>query len=237
MASLLWLLLKKWENDSVSIQSISAVVNMNTTQKLTSDSGLSRTELENARVEYCATQDAFFHLNNLSWKVGSILIAGVVVFWGLLLDMSADFLVIACANLFVCVLMSIWLFYAGHNRQIYLYKLHRVRQLEKILGMWQHRRFTGYAESDIVYPVPKPSGHWLYYCLYLLVSIGGPILLLLSKINGNLFDLSKEKNVLWLSLAVCICISFFVLGFVVKGDRSVKDTITLMESDRPLGDK
>ena len=97
----------------------------------------------NGMEEYNPTQEAYLHYDSFTWQVGAVLIAGVFVFWGFALTCQASLAQMLFANLAICSLMSCWLLYAAHNRQIYLYKLHRIWELEDVLKMEQYRRFLG----------------------------------------------------------------------------------------------
>lgn len=121
--------------------------------------------------EYASTHDAYLHYDNFSWQVGSVLIAGVFVFWGFLLQgqPSANTFV-ACAIL-VTGIMSAWALYANHNRQIYLQKLDRLREIEKLLGLDQHQRW-----KKGVYRTFGPKGHQLNQFIYFVMCIGAPLI-------------------------------------------------------------
>lgn len=134
-------------------------------------------ELENARVEYQATHDAYIHYDDFAWKVGTVLIAGVFVYWGFLLDKKPDLDKMCWANLFVSITLSIWALYAAHDRQIYRYKVHRLHELERLLGMQQHLRFSG---PHPAYRITPPRGHWLNSATYALGALGGAVLGLFS---------------------------------------------------------
>ena len=123
--------------------------------------------------EYHAAQEVFLHHDSLSWQVCSVLTGGAFVFWGLLLasDLCAQQMVIACT--IVALLMSAWILYAGQNQQIYLYKLHRLWEIEKTLGLKQHWRFSELAPAgQRLYVVRRPSGHFLNASVYVLASLG-----------------------------------------------------------------
>lgn len=128
---------------------------------------------ENARVEYSATHEAYIHYDDFTWKVGTVLIASVFIFWGFLLDKKPDLDLMCLANLLVCVTLSVWALYAAHNRQIYRYKVHRLHELELLLGMAQHLRFVG---ASPVYRTTGPRGHWLNNVTYAIAALGGALL-------------------------------------------------------------
>lgn len=124
--------------------------------------------------EYQATQATYLHYDAFRWQAGSFLIAGVFIFWGLLVQRSTDPDVVAAGSVLVTSLMSIWLLFAHHYRQIYLAKLHRLREIERELGMEQHRRFVGQGRTP--YRTFGIRGHHLDIDVYLLTVIGIPLL-------------------------------------------------------------
>jgi len=48
--------------------------------------------------EYQATQESYLHHDALPWQIGGLLIAGVFVFWGFLLDKLLDPNIVAAAS-------------------------------------------------------------------------------------------------------------------------------------------
>jgi hypothetical protein len=132
-------------------------------------------KLANARVEYAAASDNYMHYDAFRWQAGSFLIAGVFVFWGLLIQQSdLPALVITVASLLITCMMSVWLMFAYHYRQIYLGKLDRLHELEKLLGAEQHRRFR--AGRSVRYKLTWPKGHDLDIAVYVLTSLGSVFL-------------------------------------------------------------
>jgi hypothetical protein len=125
--------------------------------------------------EYEATQAVYLHYDSFRWQAGSLLIAGVFVFWGLLVSASPPpcTKTIGWVGVLVSVLMSIWVLFAHHYRQIYLCKLHRMHELEKDLSFEQHRRFLEGGVESRQYKVFGPKGHHLDLATYVFSSIGG----------------------------------------------------------------
>ena len=121
--------------------------------------------------EYAATQAAYLHYDAFRWQAGSFLIAGVFIFWGLLLQQRTPGDVAGVAALLVTALMSTGVLFAHHYRQIYLCKLHRMHELEADLGMRQHLRF-----KNRDYDAVGPRGHSLDLAVYLLTIAGTPAL-------------------------------------------------------------
>jgi hypothetical protein len=177
----------------------------------------------NARLEYGAANDSYLHYDNFSWQVGSVLVVGAFVFWGFLLSAPDNPPLLACANLVVCLLMSAWILYTSHNRELYLWKLHRLRELEEVLGMWQHRRFVAFAGSDPEYTLHWPPGHVIDYFVYALVSLGGPALVVLTK---------ATTSWPWLSVLINLLVVIVVLVRAVTVVQCVKSSIRAKESMR-----
>jgi hypothetical protein len=136
---------------------------------------MSQTE-QSRLAEYQAAQECYLHYDNFPWQVGALLMAGVFVFWGLLIDRAPQPQILGVASLLVSLLMSVWVLYACHNRQIYLCKLDRIRELEQLLEMEQHRRFKPEESAKRKYRTFGPKGHHLDVVIYLFASMGGPIL-------------------------------------------------------------
>lgn len=130
--------------------------------------------------EYSAANDVYIHFDSYSWAVGSVLIAGVFVFWGFLLGMNLDpqghpyFLIIATT--LVNLIISLWMLYADHNRQIVLSKLHRIHQIEEKLGMKQHLGWVDHKGNKRIYRTFGLKGHIIDLIIFLLTSLGTPFI-------------------------------------------------------------
>jgi len=182
---------------------------------------------DSAGIEYSAGQVAYLHYDLFGWHVGSVLIAAAFIFWGFILSSSNVFLEALVGNLLICSLMSIWRIYAEHYRQIYLFKLHRIRQLEFKLGMWQHRRFVKGPESDEpVYALNGPAGHVLNDLIYAIVSLGG-LFLVLVKNTGNLLEL-RWLYVLLVFFTVLMVVA--VIFRVRQVDKTTQNRIRELEN-------
>jgi len=177
---------------------------------------------ENARVEYAVTNDVYLNSDNFAWQVGSLLFAGVFVYWGFTLSASLDLTTILVSNLLVCFLMSVWLFYTEHNRQIYLFKLHRIWELEKQLNMCQHLRF-----KNEYYKLDAPLGHHLYRVVYIIISFGG---LFPEIIKKRLGDLCYGWNIFFILLTIIIVIS--VLLRANRMSENVKSRIIELDAKK-----
>lgn len=128
--------------------------------------------------EYAAAQATYLHYDAFRWQAGSFLITGVFVFWGLMVQQTIEPDVGGVASLLVAGLMSTWLLFAHHYRQIYLGKLHRIGEIEAELGMEQHLRFRADGGAAVRYRIRGPHGHTLDVVVYLLAVAGTPLLAL-----------------------------------------------------------
>jgi len=174
-------------------------------------------KLENARTEYIAAQDAYIHLDNFTWHVGSVLIAGVFVYWGFIISNNTPILTVLVGNLLVCLLMSIWILYAEEVRQIYRFKLHRIHELEFMMGMCQHRGFDKWPNEKIIYNRKEPKGHRLDNLIYIIVSLGGLLPSLINKMGSEC-----KLNLLYVSL---ICLNILIVVLVYKRVLYVEDNL------------
>ncbi len=129
-------------------------------------------------VEYQATNDLFTHFDDFSWQVGSVLIAGQFVFWGIISDKLdlLPFRVFSSFSIMLTLFMTIWYLYSNHNRQIYSFKLDRIHELEILLGFKQNIRFNkNYRKSPSYKPVGL-GGHSLDIAIYLLSVSSTPVI-------------------------------------------------------------
>lgn len=130
-----------------------------------------------ALAEYGATHAAYLHYDNFSWQVGSVLIAAVFVFLGFLMQVPKEQAagLFELASCFVAGVMTVWLLYTSHNRQIYIQKLDRIREIENQFGMLQHVGWSQPASAPR-YTSSWPGGHFLDQFVYLLVCSMGPVI-------------------------------------------------------------
>ncbi len=150
----------------------------------------SQTQIDIA--EYQATQDCFFHYDNWALRVIAMLLAGVFIFFGLLIEERLHPRTLVFALFFVNFLMSVWILYAQHNRKIFFCKLHRIWELERKLGMEQHRRFVDNQNTAIGYKysgVFGATGRHFDMAIYVIVC-GGGLFLGLMEAEFNLWILS-----------------------------------------------
>ena len=127
-------------------------------------------------VEYAAANDVYLTYDGFRWQAGSFLIAGVFVYWGFIIGSPAPETLMVSSSLHVGALMSCWLLFAHHYRQLYMFKLHRLHEIERLLGMEQHLRFTQGAPSGIRYRSRGSKGHNIDIYVYVLTSCGGTVL-------------------------------------------------------------
>lgn len=126
---------------------------------------------ESLRAEYSSCQATYLHYDAFRWQSGSFLVAGVFVFWGLLVQQPLEPAVVATGAMLAALLMSAWALFAHHYRQIYLAKLHRLNEIEELLGLEQHRRFDRSRPNH--YVLFGPRGHVLDVFVYVIVALGG----------------------------------------------------------------
>lgn len=159
-------------------------------------------------VEYAAANSAYMHYDNFSWQVGAILIAGVFVSWGFIVGESLPVKALILISTGTTLLMSLWLLYCNHNRQIYLCKLHRIHQIEELLGMEQHIGWVSRNGAKPKYRSFGVPGHILNERIFLLASLG--------------------------TISIAISSSSFDLLFVLPATISIFATVYTRWNDRRL---
>ena len=82
--------------------------------------------------EYSSATQVYLQYDGFRWQAGSFLIAGVFVYWGFLIQADSAALLAGLSSLLVAALMSCWLLFAMHYRQLYLQKLHRIQEIEAV---------------------------------------------------------------------------------------------------------
>jgi len=126
-------------------------------------------------VEYQAAQDVYLHYDGFRWQAGSFLVGGVFIFWGLLIQQPLPNRVFAVGSVLVATVMALWLLFAHHYRQAYLWKLLRIHEIEEQLGLEQHRRFVRRSGAHRLF---GPKGHELDMYVFAVMSAGGTCLAL-----------------------------------------------------------
>ncbi len=135
---------------------------------------------ESLLVEYEGCLAAVLHYDNYKWGAGSFLIAGVFIFWGAVFSGDANAALFLPGSLIVTLVLAVWLMYAEHNRQIYMLKLHRVWEIESLLGMVGNLRFRR-LRGEAFYHTIGIRGHELDRLMFFLLGVGGPALAYVSQ--------------------------------------------------------
>ncbi len=179
--------------------------------------------LTNKREEYQATQEAYLHYDSFRWQAGSFLTAGVFVFWGLVVSQAKlPPRIIATGATLVALLMSAWVLFAHHYRQLYLCKLARIHEIEEELGMEQHRRFIGNGVDGIRYRSFGPRGHNLDLFVYALTSL-----------TGSALGIAQGPFTPW--LLVPLPIVGLVTGTIFINERRIKRLLRQLAASRRAG--
>jgi hypothetical protein len=169
---------------------------------------------ETLQVEYAAAQDDYIHNDSFPWQIGSILIAGTFVFWGLLLDRTPDARTLGITSLLVTLLMSIWILYVHHFRQTYLCKLDRMKEIEARLGMESHSRW-----DSGTYKRFGPRGHNMDLAIFWVASFGAPLIGLL-----------KDLKSYWLASPLPIVL--FVTVWVIVNECRIQALLKANKTNR-----
>jgi hypothetical protein len=149
--------------------------------------------------EYEATQETYLHYDSFRWQAGSLLIAGAFVFLGFLASGDASVAVYAVASAVAAGVMTVWILFSHHHRQLYLLKIDRLVELEREMGAEQHRRFNSHGGTARRYKSRGPAGHNLDLAVYLLTSLAAPAL-----------AVAKGRASWWLAFSVLITVAGFV---------------------------
>lgn len=127
--------------------------------------------------EYAATNATYLHYDAFRWQAGGLLFAGAFVFLGFLISKGTTAVSLWVGSLVVAAVMGFWMLYAQHYRQLYLFKINRLLELEHVMGAEQHRRFhLGHGVDDKRYPTSGIRGHHLDQLVYSAIALGGPLL-------------------------------------------------------------
>ncbi len=127
--------------------------------------------------EYAATNATYLQYDAFRWQAGGLLFAGAFVFLGFLISKGTTAVSLWVGSLVVAAVMAFWMLYAQHYRQLYLFKINRLLELEDEMGAEQHRRFhVGRGVDDKRYPTIGIRGHHLDQLVYSAIALGGPLL-------------------------------------------------------------
>lgn len=148
---------------------------------MTVDNTKSNRPIEYVIAEYESAQALFQHYDGFRWQAGSILVAGAFIFLGLLSTGSGNSRAYIIGSILVVVILSAWILFAYHYRQLYLFKIDRIIELEFEMGAEQNRRFHPNMGTVKQYPKIGPRGHNLDLVIYCAMSLAGPGLAL---VNG-----------------------------------------------------
>ncbi len=120
---------------------------------------------------------AYLQYDAFRWQASGLLFAGAFVFLGFLISKGTTAASLWVGSLLVAVVTSFWMLHAQHYRQLYLYKINRLLELEHVMGAEQHRRFhLGQGVDDRRYPTIGIRGHHLDQLEYSAIALGGPLL-------------------------------------------------------------
>lgn len=169
--------------------------------------------LDSLRAEYELAHAGVLHYDSFRWSAGSMLIAGVFLFWGVVFTNDSSENLFAPASVVVALIMTIWLLYANHYRQLYLFKLHRIQEVEALLGVWANRRFV---EGPIYRPVGI-RGHNLDVALYILVSCSGAV-----------FGFIRQGIQIWQALPFLVMA--VAVTIVVRQEASIQRLLRVLRS-------
>jgi len=164
--------------------------------------------------EYQAAHASFHHYDTFRWQSGAALLAACMVVWGLLITTNKGSELIGLTSLLMALLLSAWLLYAHHYRQMYMCKLHRIHEIEKELGMALNLRhgFPGIATP--YYRKFGPKGHHLDCFVFVIVVLFGPVLGFLTLGFSWWLCISLPilaGTIVWVSLNECRMVRFYAL--------------------------
>jgi len=134
---------------------------------------------ETLLAEYGAAQADYLHNDNFPWQIGTILVAGTFIFWGILIDVrkeAMDLMLFGVASLLVTLLLSAWILFFHHYRQTARYKLDRLQEIEKELGMDSHLRWVSRDGKKARYKNYGFSGHVITLFVYFVAGVGGSVI-------------------------------------------------------------
>lgn len=131
------------------------------------------------QTEYNAAQIDYLHNDNFPWQIGTILVAGTFILWGILIENPASEMnlrIFGVASLLVTILLSAWIIFYHHYRQAMLYKLDRLQEIERELGMDSHLRWVFQGQTKPKYKNFGPSGHAIAIFVYCITALGAPLI-------------------------------------------------------------
>ena len=160
-------------------------------------------------VEYQAAIAGFHHYDSFRWQSGSLLIAGSLVLWGLILDGEGTSpKSVGVVSIFITALLACWLLFAHHYRQLYMSKAYRFYRIEGAIGLKLNRNL-GFLDKDRRILIYGPKGHNLDISVFILVSLLGPI-----------FSWADSGFCLWFLSPVPIIV--VTIAWVVSSEKKMK---------------
>jgi len=127
--------------------------------------------------EYQAAIAGFHHYDTFRWDAGSLLVAGSLVLLGLLFSYKEiNVLTLSVSSIFITLLLSAWLFFANHYRQLYMAKVLRMHEIEADLGMSLNRNLGIFGKNTKL-NIYGPKGHDIDTFIYITMSAFGPFLI------------------------------------------------------------
>lgn len=163
-------------------------------------------------VEYETAYAGVLHYDSFRWSAGSMLIAGVFLFWGVVFTNESTEELFPPASIVVALIMTVWILYASHYRQLYLLKLHRIQEIEATLGLEANRRFKSNNGKKPEYRSIGIRGHDLDVILYVLVAT-----------SGSFLAISRQGTRLWQLIPGII--AAIATGVVFYQEARIKTTI------------
>jgi hypothetical protein len=134
------------------------------------------TRKDSLLAEYKSAHDSFHNFDAFRWRSGSMVIGVSVVLWGFFFSGQTPPVneKVAVVSVFTSILLSCWLFYANHYRQLYMIKLYRIHQIEHEMGMTLNARLGFRGLPNTGFKVYGLKGHYVDMVVYVLVSLFGP---------------------------------------------------------------
>ncbi len=182
---------------------------------------------ESKLAEYAAANSIYLTYDGFRWQAGTFLVAGVFVYWGFLLGADPDALVSGVASILIALIMSCWLYFAYHYRQLYLFKLARLHELEIELGMQQHRRFSvNDAARGLPHVARGPKGHHLDIFVYVFTTVGSGFLTM--TVSGASWWAWGPS---WWFVAVCVIATYTTVHVAINERRIQADLAKVWPQD------
>ena len=122
---------------------------------MTKTNSFDKDDWEVRKFEYEMAQDMLKHYDTLNWQIGSLLIAGVLVLTGIVVNKdiiefmgsnrSAGLIIVFGIPLFSIIILGLWLLWFLRHRQLYNYRNETLHRIELKYRMYH---FLMVAEAD-----------------------------------------------------------------------------------------